>query len=156
MMSGPPPASSWAAAPPEFYLDENSVSRKVRRRLLDLGYVVHTPGELFGSWDAARGVFDEVWLPEVGKRGWAVIGSDVKIFERPQELDAYRAAKVNVFLLPGQSKLAERITLIETCLAEMCTRCASRAVDVWKLTPRGLQPYAVPSSPRRGPKRGDG
>jgi hypothetical protein len=36
MTSGPPPASSWAA-PPEFYTDENTGTRAVRRRLTDLG-----------------------------------------------------------------------------------------------------------------------
>lgn len=40
MTSEPPPASSWAA-PPEFYLDENSVTRMVRRLLTSLGYRVH-------------------------------------------------------------------------------------------------------------------
>lgn len=63
MTSEPPHASSWAAEPTEFHLDEHSAGRSVRRRLLDLGYTVHTPGELFGSWDDARGVDDEGWLP---------------------------------------------------------------------------------------------
>ena len=48
MPSGPPPASSWAA-PPEFYLDENAVTRTVRRLLVELGYGCHTPPEIFGS-----------------------------------------------------------------------------------------------------------
>jgi hypothetical protein len=48
MTSEPPPASSWAAAP-EFYTDENSGTRAVRRLLLRLGYIVHTPAELYGG-----------------------------------------------------------------------------------------------------------
>jgi hypothetical protein len=50
--SGPPHASSWAT-PPEFYADENSVTRSVCRLLRGLGYTVHTPAELYGSRDAA-------------------------------------------------------------------------------------------------------
>ena len=41
--SGPPHASSWAA-PPEFYADENVVTKSVVRLLRDLGYVyIHPP-----------------------------------------------------------------------------------------------------------------
>jgi hypothetical protein len=152
-MSGPPLASSWAAAPTEFYLDENACGRTVRRRLVDLGYIVHTPGELFGSWNEARGTEDEDWLPLIGRHRWAVIGTDLKIFERPQELSAYRSAKINAFLLPGQSKVTERIALIDACLAEMCAKCAARQVDVWKMTNHGLERYPIPGGPRRSLRR---
>lgn len=77
MTSGPPPASSWAA-PPEFYTDENSGTRAVRRLLVGLGYVVHTPAELYGSRNAAEGARDEDWLAKVGTHGWTVIGRDAR------------------------------------------------------------------------------
>jgi hypothetical protein len=91
--SEPPPASSWTT-PPEFYLDENSVSRSVHKLLSGLGYSVHTPAELFGSRDEAPGVLDERWLPLVGQRGWLMIACDIHIFERPHEYQAYLKAKV--------------------------------------------------------------
>jgi hypothetical protein len=55
MTSEPPRASSWAT-PPEFYLDENTVTRSVRRLLTGLGYPVHTPAALtaYKSVSAAR------------------------------------------------------------------------------------------------------
>ncbi|MBD2896193.1 hypothetical protein amrb99_51370 [Actinomadura sp. RB99] len=146
----PPPASCWAGDPPEFYLDENAVTKAVRRRLVALGYQVHTLGELYGSWDEARGTKDERWLPKVGEHGWAVIGSDLRIFERPHELEAYRTAKVHVFLLPGQSTVAERVALIDTCLSDMCARAISKQPDVWKLTLGGVEPYEIPRRPRTG------
>lgn len=62
--SGPPHASSWAA-PPEFYADENVVTKSVVRFLRDLGYVLHTPAELFGSRAEAQGTDDEIWLARV-------------------------------------------------------------------------------------------
>ena len=61
MTSEPPRASFWAT-PPEFYLDENTVTRSVRRLLAGLGYSVHTPAELFGDRTASLGAADEEWL----------------------------------------------------------------------------------------------
>lgn len=136
MTSGPPPASSWAA-PPEFYTDENAGTRAVRRRLTDLGYIVHSPAELYGSREAALGARDEDWLARVGERGWAVIGRDVKIYERPAELAAYLKAGVHVFLLPGQAKVAQLVELIEVNLADMCTYASSRKPGTWRLTMSG-------------------
>jgi hypothetical protein len=88
MTSEPPRASSWAT-PPEFYLDENTVSRSVRHLLTGLGYFVHTPAGLFGSREVSSGAADEEWLERVTGRGRAVIGRDLKIYERPWELEAY-------------------------------------------------------------------
>ena len=108
--AGPPPASSWAT-PPEFYLDENAATRSVRRRLEELGYTVHTPARLYGSREAAQGARDTDWLARAGRHRWAVIGRDAKIYERPAELDAHLRARVQVFLLPGEARLAELIRL---------------------------------------------
>jgi hypothetical protein len=54
----------------------------VRQRLTGLGYVVHTPGELYGSRKTAEGAADEDWLRRVGEHGWAVIGTDRRIEPR--------------------------------------------------------------------------
>jgi hypothetical protein len=137
--SAPPPASSWAA-PPEFYLDENSVSRSVRRFLTGLGYVVHTPGELFGSWAEASGAPDTEWLRRVSGTGWAVIGRDAKIAERPHELAAYRAAHVHMFLLPGEATLQELVDLLAAYLTHICTAWANKRPGIWKIRASGLRP----------------
>jgi hypothetical protein len=50
------------AAPPEFYADENTVTRSVRSLLTGLGYILHSPAELYGSREAALGARDEDWL----------------------------------------------------------------------------------------------
>jgi SWI2/SNF2 ATPase len=60
------------ATPPEFYIDENAGTRSVRRRLEQLGYIVHTPARLYGSREAAAGAPDTDWLPRVGRKGWAI------------------------------------------------------------------------------------
>ncbi|MEV7005858.1 hypothetical protein [Streptosporangium sp. NPDC051022] len=150
--SGPPPASSWAT-PPEFYLDENSVSRSVRKLLARLGYLVHTPAELFGSRDEALGVPDERWLPLVGQRGWLVIACDIRIFERPHEYAAYLKAKVAVFLLPGESKIEERKELIIRNLSAMCSESSQLRSGVWRLTSHGLDLYEAPAARRKRAQR---
>jgi hypothetical protein len=81
--------------------DENTVTRSVRSLLTGLGYILHSPAELYGSREAALGARDEDWLAQVGLRQWTVLGRDMKIYERPSELAAYRASRLQVSLLPG-------------------------------------------------------
>jgi hypothetical protein len=138
-MSEPPRASSWAA-PPEFYLDENSVTRSIKRFLTDLEYVVHTPGELFGSKEEAYGAPDEEWLRRVAGTGWAVLGRDAKIAERPYELAAYKAARVHMFLLPGQATRQELVDLLTICLKDICTTCTNARTGIWRVRASGLHP----------------
>ncbi|MDP4014174.1 MAG: hypothetical protein U0990_07030 [Candidatus Nanopelagicales bacterium] len=138
--SGPPRASSWAA-PPEFYLDENVVTKSLRRRLIDLGYVVHTPAELFGSRDESNGRADADWLARVGEEGWAAISRDHKIHERPQEIAAYREAGIHMFLLPGKATATELTALVETNLRAICAATSKRRPGIWKITTSGMRPY---------------
>jgi hypothetical protein len=110
---------------------------------------------LFGSRVEAEGKNDEVWLPLVGQRGWLTIATDIRIFERDEEYAAYLQAKVAVFLLPGESLVAERVALVECNLAAMCSEASQRRAGVWKLTMRGVEPYVPPASKsRRQRKRG--
>ncbi|GAA4527902.1 hypothetical protein AB0K05_01025 [Nonomuraea sp. NPDC049486] len=146
--SEPPPASSWAT-PPEFYLDENSVSRTIRRLLTGLGYRVHSPAELYGSRDQALGADDDDWLPKVGQRGWTVLATDFRIFERPHEYEAYLKAGVSVFLMPAESKIDERVELIAACLPSMCSAASQRGAGVWRLTTRGAEPYTAPAARKK-------
>lgn len=146
-MYGPPPASS-LATPPEFYLDENAVTRSVLRRLEELGYTVHTPARLYRSHEAAEGAEDTDWLPRVGRNRWTVITRDAKIYERPAELDAYKRARVHVFLLPGQALVAALVHLVEVNLAAICAIAPSRTPGTWRLTATGPEPYEIPSRRR--------
>jgi PIN like domain len=115
---------------------------------------VHTPAELYGSRDAALGADDDDWLPRVGRRGWTILGRDLKIYERPHELKAYRDAHVKVFLLPGEALSAELARLVEVNLAQMCAISAGRQAGSWRLTSDGPVPYDTRGRPqRRGSKR---
>ncbi|GII78532.1 hypothetical protein Sru01_35140 [Sphaerisporangium rufum] len=81
-----------------------------------------------------------------------MIACDIRIFERPNEYQAYLRANVAVFLLPGESKIAERLELIQINLAAMCGEAGQLRAGVWQLTARALIPYRAPAA---GRKRGD-
>lgn len=125
----------------------------MRKLLSGLGYQVHTPSELFGSREKALGAPDDQWLPMVGQRGWVVIASDIHIFQRPHEHQAYLKARVAVFLLPGESKIEERTTLIAHNLSAMCSEASQFRSGVWRLTLRGAEPYVAPEAKGKGVRR---
>lgn len=106
----------------------------MRRLLLDLGYVVHTPGELFGTRDQAYGAEDTDWLARLTGTGWAVLGRDAKILRRDHELAAYRAAKVHMFLLPGQATSEHLRAVTAANLVHMGRLTAARRTGVWRLS----------------------
>jgi hypothetical protein len=91
----PPRASSWAA-PPEFYLDENAVTRTVRRLLTDLGYAAHTPAELFGTGAEALGADDTEWLARVAQRGWVVLNRDAIALATSKRPEVWRITQSGV------------------------------------------------------------
>jgi PIN like domain len=138
--SAPPPASSWAA-PPEFYIDANITGRTVRNVVRDLGYTVHTPRSVFGGQRLERGLDDVDWLPVVGARGWVVIGRDQHILDREVELRAYLAARVHMFLLPGEATRQQLVDLVSSNLLQICTLAAARRSNVYWLTRGGVIPY---------------
>lgn len=114
--------------------------------LSGLGYAVHSPAELYGSRDEALGANDDDWLPRVGEHGWCVLATDLRIFERPHEYEAYLKAGVPVFLMPGESKIDERKALISICLSAMCSLASQRGAGVWRLTQAGPEPYTAPAA----------
>lgn len=46
---------------------------------------------------------DDVWLPEIGRRGWLAISKDKRIRYKTNELDAVMRAGVGLFLVVGQA-----------------------------------------------------
>jgi hypothetical protein len=68
-------------------------------------------------------------------------GRDLKIYERPRELEAYRRARVQVFLLPGEALAADLLHLVKVNLAHMCAIAAGRKQGTWRLTESGPAPY---------------
>lgn len=148
---GPPPASSWAA-PPEFYLDENAVTRTVRRMLVSLGYRCHTPPEVFGTRAESLGAEDTEWLGRIAGSGWIVLNRDARIMERREELEAYRNAKVHMFYLPGEATRDQLRHLVATHLHDVIAYATCRDPEVWRITDHGVERFAPPRV-RRSPRR---
>jgi hypothetical protein len=115
--------------------------KTVRRLLTDLGYVVHTPASVFSRERLQLTVEDEDWLPVVGSHGWAVFCRDQQILDRPAELQAYLAAKVHMFLLPGSATRDQIASLVTLNLTAICTLAAARQPNVYWLTPNKVINY---------------
>jgi hypothetical protein len=117
------------------------VTRTVRRSLTGLGYQVHTPAEIFGTRADALGALDEEWLGKVARTGWVVLNRDAKIMERPNELAAYRAAKIHMFYLPGEATSDTLRSLLEEHLRDVIACASSRRPRVWRITAAGVVPF---------------
>nr|MDT0661574.1 hypothetical protein [Micromonospora sp. DSM 115978] len=111
------------------------LGRTVRRFIINLGYAVHSPAELFGRERLHQGVIDEDWLPIVGERGWVVFGRDQNILKREDELRAFLDAKIHMFLLPGNALRTQIVDLIGVNLHHICAYAAARRTGVYWLTP---------------------
>jgi hypothetical protein len=99
---------------------------------------VWTPSAVFTRARLDVTLTDEEWLPHVGRKGWAVIGRDSHILERPLELRAFLQAKLHMFLLPGSATRAEILDLLAINLGAVCTQTAARQHGVYWLTLGGL------------------
>ena len=70
----------------------------------------------------------------MGERRWAAISRDTKILERPEEISAYRAAKLHMFLFPGQATRMELLESIDQRLADVCMLSNRSRPGVWRMT----------------------
>jgi predicted nuclease of predicted toxin-antitoxin system len=90
-------AASSLSQPPElppFFVDRSLGKVQVAERLRGAGLTVHVHDDHFPI-DAK----DVDWLPEVGRRGWAVLTKDKAIRKRALELQALRQGGVAAFIL---------------------------------------------------------
>lgn len=116
---------------------------------MQLGYRCHTPPEVFGTRVESEGATDTEWLKKVKGSGWVVLNRDAKIMERPDELDAYRAAKVHMFYLPGEATRDQLRHLVERYLRLVITYATGRKPDVWRITVHGIEPFKPPKPRKR-------
>ena len=90
--------------PHEFFLDRN-LGRGVTEGLRAAGWVVHHMRELYP--DDGQDVADEVWLEEMGARGWGLLTKDARIRYRAEELAALNG---QLFCLAGgQLRIDEQV-----------------------------------------------
>jgi PIN domain-containing protein len=92
-----PSAASSGSKPPEalvFFIDRSLGKKIVAQALREAGEKVEIHDDHFRP-DAK----DEVWLTEVGSRGWIVLTKDDRIRYRITERTALLSAKVTAFVL---------------------------------------------------------
>jgi hypothetical protein len=104
---------------------------------------------VFGSRDASLGIEDTEWLAKIRNTGWIVLNRDAKIMERPDELAAYRAAKVHMFYLPGEATRDNLKQLVEEHLRDILTYAADRTPEVWRITARSIERFVLPKRRRK-------
>ncbi len=77
----------------------------MRPSLLD-GEQIHVLDSLFPPE-----THDDVWIPDIGARGWVILTKDKAIQRRPNEIAALLAASTAVFVFSAGNVLGERIGL---------------------------------------------
>ncbi|ASR39813.1 hypothetical protein BAY61_30210 [Prauserella marina] len=70
--------------------------------------------------------------------------------ERPEELAAYRAAKVHMFYLPGEATRAHLTQLVSGNLRDIITRATDRTPEVWRITNHGVERFVIKKPRSRG------
>ncbi len=105
----------------------------MRRFFENLGYTVHTPARVFGSRHAAEGTPDEVWMARCGENRWAALARDTKIMQRPDEVAAFRAARIHMFYYPGNATRDELVAAAEATLVDVCTYAVQAGGGAWRV-----------------------
>ncbi len=98
------PSAASLPSPPEplvFFVDRSLGRKIIPGALREAGAEVRVHDEHF-----PQDTRDEVWLGDVGKRGWVVLTKDKHIRYRAVELHALRAANVLAFVLAARGDLS--------------------------------------------------
>jgi hypothetical protein len=80
----------------EFFADRNFGSHQFPDALRRAGIIIHRHRDHFAH-DAA----DEVWLPEIARRGWVSLTLDKAILRNELERDAVFVSRARLILLSG-------------------------------------------------------
>jgi hypothetical protein len=103
---------------PVFFIDRSLGKNFVASALRTAGARVEVHDDHFKQNEP-----DEVWLPEVGRHGWAVITSDDRIRYRVVEREAATSAGVALFIFTGKRMrgpaIAEAVVRAVPAMAEL-------------------------------------
>ena len=59
---------------------------------------------------------DDIWLPEVGRRGWIAVSANYKIYYSPNERDAMFRAGTRLFIVIGKAPFPELADNFVACI----------------------------------------
>jgi hypothetical protein len=128
-----------------WFVDRCVGARQVPEALRAVGARVEVHDDHF-----ARDAPDEVWLPEVGRRGWVVLTRDARIRWRPAERLAFERAGVGVFVVTaGQMTGPDLAALVARLLPRM-TRLVERLARPFLVTISASGNMEVKLGERRG------
>jgi predicted nuclease of predicted toxin-antitoxin system len=132
-----PPEAAAPPAPeagPTLFIDRDAWSRKLDEALRGAGIPFMAHRDVFDD-DTP----DQIWLAEVGRRGWVVVTRDQNIRRRPNELAAVRAARIHLFALTsGNLSAAETATLVLRAWPAIRRAVAAHAPPaLWSVTRGG-------------------
>ncbi len=98
-----PSDASWRSLPERlvFFVDRSLGRKIIPGALREAGEEVRAHDDHF-----AQDTRDEVWLGDVGQRGWVVLTKDKHIRYRAVEIHALRAANVRAFVLAARGDLS--------------------------------------------------
>ncbi|MFM9968212.1 MAG: hypothetical protein ACKVQK_07405 [Burkholderiales bacterium] len=124
--SGTPSAANSTSKQPEpvcFFVDESLDSMIVASALRDAGANIERAADHF-----PKGSLDEVWLTEVGQKGWVVLTRDKRIRYRQLERLALKSARVRAFVFIGGN-----VTMQET--GEILVKALDRMTKIVRAVP---------------------
>jgi PIN like domain len=107
-----------------FFVDRSLGRHVVARALRIAGALVEVHDDHF-----AQDAPDEVWLPEVGRRGWAVLTKDERIRYRDAETTAAITARVALFIFTGKGMRG-------TAIADALVKALPAMRDLLRTHPR--------------------
>lgn len=90
-----------------FFIDQSLGQKKIREALRKAGATVEVHGDHFTPDER-----DEVWLTQVGQKGWAVLTKDAKIRYRSTEQTALMKGKVAAFVLTAGNLTGEQMAAL--------------------------------------------
>jgi predicted nuclease of predicted toxin-antitoxin system len=110
-----PSVASSTAKPPDllpFFLDANLGRHQIANQLRAAGETVILHDDHF-----PEGTKDEVWLSEIGKKGWIVLTKDDQIRYHRTEVESIKHSGARVIILPrGNMKAADLGTILVAAL----------------------------------------
>lgn len=94
---------------------------------------MHTPAQLYGDRLIGEVMSDEIWLRDVGPNRWVVLGRDTTILKTPHELAAYKAARIHMFLFPGNATRPDLVATLRAVLNDICMHSSAGKPSVWRV-----------------------
>lgn len=136
--------------PVVFFVDRSLGRKRFPAPLRDAGLIVEIHDDHFPP-DAE----DEVWLSEIGKRGWVAITKDERIRYRAIERDALMRAGVRAFILTGRNLPAQELaSIFLRCLARIDRLLgANRGPFIARITRGGSVDVIFGGRARRGAEK---